>query len=107
MGILILFVWVLFFLATAVTSVSGALYPRLDNLTGHPLAILSQAQKAHEVDEAGGEVQLAAVLAGGIVVGESVVVVVKSLTWTSQRNRKLCFSLNIKARIRREEFKDF
>lgn len=61
-------------------SVSSALYPRQDNLAGHLLAVLGQAQEAHEVDEAGGEVQLAAVLAGGVVVRESVVVVVKSLT---------------------------
>lgn len=62
-------------------SVSGALYPGQDHLAGHPLAVLGQAQEAHEVDEAGGEVQLAAVLAGGVVVRERMVVVVKSLAW--------------------------
>lgn len=69
------------FLATAVASVSSALYPGQDHLTGHPLAVLGQAQEAHKVDEAGSEVQLAAVLTGGVVVRERMVVVVKSLAW--------------------------
>lgn len=68
-------------LATAVAPVSGALYSGHDRLVGHPLAVLRHAQVAHEVDEAGGEVQLAAELAGGVVVREGVVVVVESFTW--------------------------
>lgn len=68
-------------LATAVAPVSGALYSGHDHLVGHPLAVLRQAQVAHEVDEAGGEVQLAAELAGGVVVREGVVIVVESFTW--------------------------
>lgn len=47
---------------------------------GHSLAVFGQAQEAHEVDETSGKVQLAAKLAGSIVIGERVVVVVKSLT---------------------------
>lgn len=59
-----------------------------------PLAVLGQAQAAHEVDEAGGEVQLAAKLAGGVVVGEGVVVVVESFTWTQEGGVRglFCFS---------------
>lgn len=47
---------------------------------GHSLAVLGQAQEAHGVDETRGKVQLAAKLAGCIVKGERVVVVVESLT---------------------------
>lgn len=61
-------------------AVSGALYPGHDGLVGHSLAVRGQAQQAHEVDETSGEVQLAAKLAGRIVIGERVVVVVESLT---------------------------
>lgn len=61
-------------------SVSGALYSGHDHLVGHPLAVLGQAHETHEVDETSGKVQLAAKLAGCIVIGERVVVVVKSLT---------------------------
>lgn len=68
-------------------SVPCALYPRQDRLAGDPLAVLGQAQEAHEVDETGGEVKLAAELAGGVVVGERVVVVVESLTWTGRGSR--------------------
>lgn len=71
-------------LATAVAPVARALYPRLHCLARDPLAVLGQAQAAHEVDEAGGKVQLAAKLAGGVVVGEGVVVVVESFTWTQE-----------------------
>ena len=51
---------------------------------GHSLAILGQAQEAHEVDETSGKVQLAAKLAGCIVIGKRVVVVMKSLTCKTQ-----------------------
>ena len=61
-------------------SVAGALYSGEDRLVGHSLAVLGQAQEAHEVDETRGNVQLAAKLAGCIVKGERVVVVVESLT---------------------------
>lgn len=55
-------------LATVVAPVSGALCPSQDHLPGNPLAVRRQAQVAHEVDEASGQVQLAAKLAGGIVI---------------------------------------
>lgn len=77
-------------LATAVAPVARALYSGLHRLAGDPLAVLGQTQPAHEVDEAGGEVQLAAKLAGSVVVGEGVVVVVESFTWTQKGF--VCFS---------------
>lgn len=66
------------FLATAVAPVSGALHPGHDRLAGHPLAVRRQAKVAHEVDEARGQVQLAAKLTGCIVIRKWMVVVVES-----------------------------
>ena len=67
-------------LATSNARVARALYPGLHGFPGGPLPVRRQAQEAHEVDETGGEVQLHAVLARGIVVWERVVIVVESLT---------------------------
>lgn len=78
-------------LATAVAPVARALYPGLHCLMGDPLAVFGQTQAAHEVDEAGGEVQLAAKLTGGVVEGEGVVVVVESFTWTPEGRVKWVF----------------
>lgn len=72
-------------LATAVAPVSSALCPGQDGLAGHPLAFRRQAQVAHEVDEARGQVQLAAELAGGVVVRKRVVVVVESFAWKKEQ----------------------
>ena len=49
-----------------------------DDLLGHPLAVLGQTQEAHGVYEGSGEIELAAELAGGVVVGECVMVVVET-----------------------------
>lgn len=57
-------------LATPVASVSSALHSGQDQLVGHSLAVLGQADQAHKVDETSGKVQLAAKLAGCIVIGE-------------------------------------
>lgn len=65
-------------LATAVAPVSGALRPGQDHLAGHPLAVRRQAEVAHEVDETRGQVQLAAKLAGCIVIRKWMMVVVES-----------------------------
>lgn len=59
--------------------ITGALYPAVDQLTGHSLWVGRQAQEAHQVDETGGEVHFAAELAGRIVVGKCVVVIVEPL----------------------------
>lgn len=77
-------------LATPVASISGALYSGRDHLVGHSLAVLGQAQETHEVDETSGKVQLAAKLAGCIVIGERVVVVVKSLTCRKRHRGTVC-----------------
>ena len=76
---LALYLW-LALLATSNARVARALYPGLHYVPGGPLPVRRQAQEAHEVDEAGGEIQLHAVLARGVVVWERVVVVVESLT---------------------------
>ncbi len=75
-------------LATPVASVAGALYPGHDRLVWHSLAVLRQAQVAHEVDETRGKVQLAAKLAGCIVIGERVVVIVESLAWKVRKSKQ-------------------
>lgn len=61
-------------------SISSALYSSQDQLAGHSLAVLGQAQVAHEVDETCGKVQLATKLAGCVVIGERVVIIVEPLT---------------------------
>lgn len=71
-------------LATPVAPVSSTLQSGHDKLMGHSLAVLGQTQETHEVDETSGKVQLAAKLAGCIVIGERVVVIVKSFTWKEQ-----------------------
>lgn len=72
-------------LATAVAPVSSALCPGQDDLAGHPLAVRRQAQVAHDVDEARGQVQLAAELAGRVVVRKRVVVVVEPFAWKKEQ----------------------
>lgn len=71
-------------LATAVAPVSGALYPSQHQPVGRSLAVRGEAQEAHEVDETSGKVQLAAKLAGCIVIGERVVVVVESFAYGAE-----------------------
>lgn len=68
------------FLATPVASISSTLYPSQDRLMWNFLAVLGQAQAAHKVDETSGNIQLPAELAGCIVIGESVMIVVKAFT---------------------------
>lgn len=67
-------------LTIPVASISSALYSGHDQLVGHSLAVLRQAEVTHEVDETSGKVQLATKLAGCIVIGERVVIIVESLT---------------------------
>lgn len=76
-------------------SVSCALYSGLDRLAGHSLAILGQAQEAHEVDETSGKVQLAAKLAGCIVIWERVVIVVKSFTYSAERDKRVLSGVDV------------
>lgn len=67
-------------LATPVASISSALYPSQNHLMGDSLAVLGQAKEAHKVDETSGNVQLPAELAGCIIIGERVMIVVKPFT---------------------------
>lgn len=67
-------------LAAPVAAVSGALDSSEDRLSGHALGVAGQAQETHEVDEAGGQIELPAVLAGGVVEGERVVVIMEAFT---------------------------
>lgn len=75
-------------LATPVAGVAGALYPGQDHLVRRSLGVLGETQEAHQVDETGGEVQLAAELAGCVVVRERVVIVVESLACGEQEARR-------------------
>lgn len=67
--------------ANLVAAVTCSLGAGQDEVAGHPLAVLGQAQKAHEVYEGSGDVHLNAELTGGVVKGEGVVVVVEALAW--------------------------
>lgn len=58
---------------------------RLDHLLRSLLSVGDQPQPEHEVNEPGGGVELQAQLAGGVVEGEGVVVVVETLTWETER----------------------
>lgn len=62
------------------TSISSPLNPGQDCSLGYSLPIISQAQGSHAVNEECGEVEVPAVLAGGVVIGKGVVVVVEALT---------------------------
>lgn len=64
--------------ATFVAAVACSLHAGGDRFFHHPPAVFGQAQEAHQVYEGGGEIELAAKLAGGVVKGECVVVVVKA-----------------------------
>lgn len=64
--------------ATLVAAVAAALHARTDHLLRHLLAVFGQTQEAHEVYEGGGEVELGAELAGGVVEGKRVMVVVEA-----------------------------
>lgn len=64
--------------------ISCALYSGLDQFTGHSLGVSGQAQEAHNVDEAGGQVHFDAELAGCVVVRERVVVIVEALAYCTE-----------------------
>lgn len=68
-------------LAAPVAAVSGALDSSEDRLSGHALGVAGQAQETHEVDETGGQIELPAVLTGGVVEGERMVVIMEAFTW--------------------------
>lgn len=60
--------------------VTGAFGASPDEVSGDTVAVFSQSQDTHEVNEAGGKVQLAAKLTGGVVIWKGVVVVMESFT---------------------------
>lgn len=78
------------------TAVSGALNPCHHHLFRHTLALTRQTQKKHEVNEAGGQVDLAAVLAGGVVVWKRVVVIMEALTLKKKQHKNTNFICIVK-----------
>lgn len=66
-------------------AISSPFLARLDHLLRSLLSVGDQPQPEHEVNEPGGGVELQAQLAGGVVKGEGVVVVVETLTWETER----------------------
>lgn len=62
-------------------AVSGALSSSERSLFGHTLGISGQTKITHGVKETGGQVEFAAELAGGVVEGKRVVVVMEAFTW--------------------------
>ncbi len=61
-------------------AVSGALSSSEHSLFGHTLGISGQTKITHGVKETGGQVEFAAELAGGVVEGKRVVVVMEAFT---------------------------
>lgn len=59
--------------------VAGALFAAADDVGTDDLEVVGLAEPGHGVDEDGGEVEAPAQLAGGVVPGEGVVVVVEAL----------------------------
>lgn len=66
--------------ATFVAAITRSLYTSSYRFLLNPLAVLGQAQKAHGIDEGGGEVELTAKFTGGIVEGECVMVVMEAFS---------------------------
>lgn len=64
--------------ATFVAAITRSLNASNDQFLRNPLAVLGQAQEAHEVYKGSGEIELAAKLTGGVVKGECVMVVVEA-----------------------------
>lgn len=67
--------------ATLVAAVPRSLDATVDHLLRRLPEVRGQAQEAHEVDEGRGEIELDAELAGGVVEGERVMVVVEAFAW--------------------------
>lgn len=77
------------------TSITCPLFAGLDHLHCGPLTVVSQAQVAHEVDEAGGGVVAQTELTGGVVEGEGVVKVVESFTNSSESNEAVFSGIDV------------
>jgi len=65
---------------TFVAAITGALSTGYDGLVSYPLAFLRQAKEAHKIDKSFGQVQPTAKLTCSIIMGECVMIVVKSFT---------------------------
>ncbi len=66
---------------TFVAAITGALSAGYDGLTSYPPAILGQSKEAHEIYKRLGQIQLTAKLTCSVIMGECVMIVVKSFTW--------------------------
>lgn len=58
-------------------------------------AIVRQPQHSHDVDEHGGEIDVPAVFAGGVVVGKDVVVVVEALAYGAERHAQVLGGVDV------------
>lgn len=74
------FWYVLIKSTTFVTAITGALNTGQDGLTSYPPAILGQSKEAHDIDKHFGHIQPTAKLTCSIIMGECVMIVVKSFT---------------------------
>lgn len=73
-----------------VAPIASPSFPSQDGLLGDLLAIAGQPQEAHEIDEGRGEVVVPAELAGGVIVGEGVVVIVEAFAWNGRAGTRHC-----------------
>jgi len=81
-------------LAAPVAAVSGALDSSEDRLSGHALGVAGQAKETHEVDETGGQIELPAVLTGGVVEGERMVVIMEAFTYGTEGDKSVLPGVN-------------
>ena len=76
-------------LAEPCGAVTRALHPSPNHFRGRRLALADQSQKSQQVDEERGGVQGPAVLAGGVVGREHVVVIVEALATRAERDARI------------------
>ena len=69
-------------------------HPHLDHIRADGLAVIGLANECHAVNEVGGEVERVPPLAGAVVHGKGVVVVVEALTTNHKRDRRILGRVN-------------
>ena len=67
--------------------ISSSFNPGQDGVLGDFLPVICQTEGSHAVDEECGEVDVPAVLTGGVVIGKGVMVVVEALAWNKNKEK--------------------
>lgn len=80
---------------TFVAAITGAFNTGHDGLTSYPPAILGQSKEAHEIYKCFGHVQPTAKLTCSIIMGECVMIVVKSFTDGTEGNKLVLSGIDV------------